>query len=337
MRNSLILIILLIFSSCNNGEEKEGNINEKIPTLEERTKYAELKTKAWHLYQDQKFLASAKKYSEAFTVLGNKGSTNDRYNAACSWALASEIDSSFVQLFRIAKKGDYRNYDHITTDEDLNALHSDKRWNEVLNLIKTNKEKAEANLDKNLVAILDTIFQEDQGLRLQISEVEEKYGRDSDEMEAHWNSIEEKDSINLIKIQKILDERGWLGQDIIGEQGNMTLFLVIQHSPIEIQEKYLPMMREAVKKNNARPSSLALLEDRVALRTGKRQIYGSQIGRNKETGEYYVLPIENPEKVDERRAEVGLGSIQEYISRWNLTWDVDKHKEMSEKLEAEKK
>lgn len=337
MRNSLILIILLIFSSCNNGKEKEGNIKDKIPTLEERTKYAELKTEAWHLYQDQKFLASAKKYSEAFTVLGNKGSTNDRYNAACSWALASEIDSSFVQLFRIAKKGDYRNYDHITTDEDLNALHSDKRWNEVLNLIKTNKEKAEANLDKNLVAILDTIFHEDQGLRLQISEVEEKYGRDSDEMEAHWNSIEEKDSINLIKIQKILDERGWLGQDIIGEQGNMTLFLVIQHSPIEIQEKYLPMMRKAVKKNNARPSSLALLEDRVALRTGKRQIYGSQIGRNKETGEYYVLPIENPEKVDERRAEVGLGSIQEYISRWNLTWDVDKHKEMSEKLEAEKK
>ena len=128
-------------------------------------------------------------------------------------------------------------------------------------------------------------------------------------MKAHWETINEKDARNLIKIQKILDEKGWLGQDVIGGRGNMTLFLVIQHAPIEIQEKYLPMMREAVKKNNAQPSSLALLEDRIALRTGKRQIYGSQIGRNPETGEFYVSPIENPEKVDERRAKVGLGTL----------------------------
>ncbi|SDU11735.1 hypothetical protein SAMN04487762_1899 [Polaribacter sp. Hel1_33_78] len=336
MKNILILVLLIIFSSCKNGEKKEENIVEKVPTSEERAKYAELKTEAWNLYENQEYLGSAKKYSEAFTALGNKGNTNDRYNAACSWALANQIDSSFVQLFRIAEKGNYSNYGHITTDGDLNALHSDKRWNEVLNLVKGNKEKAEENLDKPLVAILDTIYQEDQGLRRQISEVEEKYGRDSDEMKAHWETINEKDSINLIKIQKILDEKGWLGQDIIGGQGNTTLFLVIQHSPIEIQQKYLPMMREAVKKNNARPSSLALLEDRVALRTGKRQIYGSQIGRNQETGEFYVSPIENPEKVDERRAEVGLGTLQEYISNWNITWDVEKHKEMTAKLEAEK-
>ncbi len=117
----------------------------------------------------------------------------------------------------------------------------------------------------------------------------------------------------------------------------MTLFLVIQHSPLEIQQKYLPMMRDAVKKNNARSSSLALLEDRIALRTGKRQIYGSQIGRDQETGEFYVSPIEDPENVDKRRAEVGLGTIQDYISNWNITWDVEKHKEMTKKLEAEKK
>ena len=188
-----------------------------------------------------------------------------------------------------------------------------------------------------MVAVLDTIYKEDQGLRKEIKSVQDKYGRESGEMKAHWETINEKDARNLIKIQKILDEKGWLGQDVIGGRGNMTLFLVIQHAPIEIQEKYLPMMREAVKKNNAQPSSLALLEDRIALRTGKRQIYGSQIGRNPETGEFYVSPIENPEKVDERRAKVGLGTLQDYISNWNITWDIEKHKEMTEKLEAKKK
>lgn len=44
-------------------------------------------------------------------------------------------------------------------------------------------------------------------------------------------------------------------------------------------------MREAVEKNNARASSLALLEDRVAMRKGGKQIYGSQIKRNPESGE----------------------------------------------------
>ncbi|MBE7693696.1 hypothetical protein G1K75_12820 [Tenacibaculum finnmarkense] len=338
MRNIFILVLLIImFSSCKNGENKEENIVEKIPTTEERAKYTELKSEAWNLYENQEYLKSAKKYSEAFTTLGNKGNTNDRYNAACSWALANQIDSSFVQLFRISEKGNYLNYGHITTDTDLTALHSDERWNKVLNLVKANKEKAEANLDKPLVTILDTIYQEDQGLRRQISEVEKKFGRDSEEMKTHWKTINEKDSINLIKIQKILDEKGWLGQDVIGGQGNSTLFLVIQHSPLEIQQKYLPMMRQAVKNNNARPSSLALLEDRVALRTGNRQIYGSQIGRNQETGKFYVSPIKDPESVDKRRTEVGLGTIQEYINNWNIIWNVEKHKEMTTKLEAEKK
>lgn len=300
---------------------------------QDREKYSELIKEAWNLYETKDYKQSAEKYSEAFVALGNKGNISDRYNAACSWALAKEIDSSFVQLFRIAEKGNYSNYGHITTDTDLDILHSDKRWSEVLDKIKGNKEKAEANLDKPLVAVLDTIYQEDQGLRRQISEVEEKYGRDSDEMKAHWKTIAEKDSINLIKIQKILDERGWLGPDIIGNQGNTTLFLVIQHSDQAVQEKYLPMMREAVAKGNARPSSLALLEDRVALGQGKKQIYGSQIGRNAETGEFYVSPLQDPDNVDKRRAEVGLGTLQEYVSNWNITWDVEKYKKELPEIE----
>jgi hypothetical protein len=151
-----------------------------------------------------------------------------------------------------------------------------------------------------------------------------------------WKIIQEKDSINLIKIEEILNERGWLGTNIIGEQGNGTLFLVIQHSNLETQLKYLPMMREAAKLGNARSSSLALLEDRVALRQGKRQIYGSQIHSNKE-GEKFVAPLIDPENVDKRRAEVGLDPLANYIQIWDLTWNVEKHKERTAKIEAEKK
>ena len=300
---------------------------------QEQANYSELISEAWKFYQYRDYRQSGEKYSEAFEALGDKGTITDRYNAACSWALAEEIDSSFTQLFRIAEKGNYTNYGHITTDNDLDNLHADKRWKEVLAQVKVNKEKAEANLDKPLAATLDNIYREDQGLRRQISEIEANYGRDSAEMRAHWKKIQEKDSINLIKIQQILDTRGWLGADVIGRQGNSTLFLVIQHSDLAVQEKYLPMMREAVKKGNASPGSLALLEDRVALRQGEKQIYGSQIGQNSETAEYYVLPLEDPENVDQRREEVGLGPLQEYISHWNLTWDVEEYNKKLPTLE----
>lgn len=319
-KTTLLTIIGFLIFNLSFGQENE--------------KYSELINEAWKLYETKEYLNSAEKYSEAFSVLENKASTSDRYNAACSWALAKEIDSSFVQLFKIAEKGNYSNYGHITTDTDLSNLYSDKRWSEIAELIKVNKEKEEENYDKPLVSILDTIYKEDQTYRREIKGIEEKYGRESEEMKKQFKLILEKDSINLIKVQKILDERGWLGTDLIGVQGNSTLFLVIQHSPLEVQEKYLQMMREAVSKGNARARSLALLEDRVALRKGERQIYGSQIGRDQVTGEYYVSPLIDPDNVDKRRSEVGLGKLEDYVSHWGITWDIEKYKIQLLELEA---
>ncbi len=301
-------------------------------------KYPEFVKEAWKLYESKEYKKSADKYNEAFDQIDGKAYPNDRYNAACSYALAKDIENSFCHLFRLAENPitKYKNYGHITTDTDLDILHKDKRWDKLIKIVKSNEEEAEKDLDKPLVAILDSIYTEDQTYRHQIDKVEEKFGRDSEEMKVHWKLINEKDSINLIKVKKILDERGWLGAEMIGRQGNSTLFLVIQHSDLETQLKYLPMMREAVKEGNANASSLALLEDRVALRQGRRQIYGSQIGRDQETGEYYVSPLIDPGNVDKRRAEVGLGTLANYVNYWGMTWDIEKHKARTKKIEAEK-
>ncbi len=297
--------------------------------------YASFVKEASNLYDSKDFQQSAEKYKAAFDQIEGKAYPNDRYNAACSYALAGDVENSFYHLLRLANSvTKYSNYSHLTTDGDLDILHKDKRWKELLAVVKANKEDIEKDFDKPLVAMLDTIYQEDQSYRMQINAIEEEHGRDSEEMQNHWNLINEKDSINLIKIKKILDERGWLGPKTIGNQGNSTLFLVIQHADIETQIQYLPMMREAVKAGNARPSSLALLEDRVALRQGNRQIYGSQIGRDQETGEFYVSPLVDPENVDKRRAEVGLGPIADYVGHWDMTWDLEKHKVSTAKIEA---
>lgn len=320
----LIFVLSGFLLACNIGAHAQN------------AKYDSLVDEANKLYDAKAYFKSGQAYAKAFDANGGMAFVNDRYNAACSWALAGNADSSFSQLFRIATKGNYTDLNHLVVDSDLESLHGDKRWGEVTALVKQNKDKAEANLNKPLVAMLDTIMQEDQGPRMQIDDIEKKYGRDSKEMKAHWKLIQEKDSINLIRVKDILDQYGWLGPDVIGREGNQTLFLVIQHADIETQEHYLPIMRDAVKNKKASSSSLALLEDRVALRTGKRQIYGSQIGRF-DDGKYYVQPLEDPDNVDKRRAEVGLPPLDTYVRNWQITWNVDDYKKQLPLIEVVEK
>jgi hypothetical protein len=287
--------------------------------------YGDYILEADSLYNAKSYTASTIKYTEAFKANNWLAYPNDRYNAACSWALCGGIDSAFNQLQIITLKSGHSNYGHISTDSDLNTLHADPRWAKILASTQENKDKEEANLDKPLVALLDGINHDDQYLRLQLDSVK-KYGYDSQPYKEHWKKINYNDSINLIKIKKILDERGWLGADIVGKTGNQTLFLVIQHSDQATQEYYLPILREAFKTGKAQGSQLALLEDRVALAQGKLQLYGSQIGRDTETNLQYVLPLADPDNVAKRRAEMGMTPMKNYVKNWNLVWDVEEYK-----------
>lgn len=128
------------------------------------------------------------------------------------------------------------------------------------------------------------------------------------------------DYFNLIKVKAILDKYGWLGPQTIGKQGNQTLFLVIQHSDIATQRKYLPLMRKAVIDGRAYASDWALLEDRVALSDTGMQIYGSQIGVDQKTGKKFVSPIKDEINVNKRRANVGLRPLEEYAKEFDIDY-----------------
>ncbi len=202
------------------------------------------------------------------------------------------------------------------------------------NLTQHNKvDSTESSYDIPLQKQLLEIYKEDQEPRKQMNELVNKYGYKSPEVDSLINEIKKKDKINLEKVIDILENKGWVGTDKVGLIASVSLFLVIQHADLKTQEKYLPMMRDAVKKGNASKNNLALLEDRVALGRGNKQIYGSQLHFDQKTQKLFVAPLEDPDNVDKRREEMGLSPMSEYVKSFNITWDVGAYKKLLSEYE----
>jgi len=282
--------------------------------------FKEFLQKGDKLYDEGSFLASAKEYEKAFNL--KEGNASQYYNAACYWALSGDTIISMKYLNLSADKG-WKNLKHLKRDKDLASLHSIKGWTNVLKKVQVNLDEYEKDFDKPLKAQLEQIFIRDQTLRLLVKEVEEKFGRESDEMMYFWKLISEQDSLNEREVIKIIEEKGWVGKSLVGGKANITLWLVIQHAPLEIQEKYLPLLNESVMKGESKGSHLALLEDRIQMRNNKPQTYGSQVTRDEKTGKWMVYEILNPEYVNQRRKKVGLGPIEDYLQRWGIRWTIE--------------
>lgn len=133
----------------------------------------------------------------------------------------------------------------------------------------------------------------------------------SDEFRALADEQQQVDETNFLRLEEIIREHGWPSAELVGERANGVAWLIMQHASIERQQRYLPLLRQAVSETQARASMLALLEDEIALAEEGEQIYGTEITLR--DGKALLAPIANPGEIDERRAAVGLPPIDEYL------------------------
>jgi hypothetical protein len=130
-----------------------------------------------------------------------------------------------------------------------------------------------------------------------------------------WKQQNAIDAVNMKRLAEIIDTYGWPGLRFAGA-ASQTAFAVLQHADHASQRKYLPLLRDAVKRNDALGGHLALLEDRVRVADNKPQLYGSQLSNNPLRFE----PIEDEVHVDERRQSIGLEPMVDYAKRFGLTY-----------------
>lgn len=167
--------------------------------------------------------------------------------------------------------------------------------------------------DDELKEKLENLRMKDQTLRLVLPEVDAKFGVGSEEHTYYWSLIHEQDSINEQEVLDIIDKYGWLGVNRVGELANQSIWLVIQHAPIETQEFYLHHLKKSVEQGESEGWYLAFLEDRILVRNGKDQVYGTQTLYNHESKKYHIQPIGDAESVNERRKKLGMEPIEEFV------------------------
>jgi hypothetical protein len=117
------------------------------------------------------------------------------------------------------------------------------------------------------------------------------------------------DSARSARMNAILDRYGWPGKSMVGVNGEVAAFLLVQHSAT-LGPKGLSLM-QAAKPGEVSPADLALVIDRQRTSIGRRQIYGSQLDLNQPAFAQFFA-IEDPAHVDERRATMGLPPLRPY-------------------------
>ena len=125
---------------------------------------------------------------------------------------------------------------------------------------------------------------------------------------------------NAHALEEMLAENGgeWIGKSKIGADGAEAAWLIVQHaiSLPDFSRKCLRLIEKAVENGETEAWQSAYLQDRINFFEGKPQKYGTQSDWNAD-GNMQVWDLQNAEKVNEFRREVGLKPLE------NLIWETE--------------
>ena len=111
----------------------------------------------------------------------------------------------------------------------------------------------------------------------------------------------------------------------LSAQSYKAIWLIVDHAGLKFQKKHLPAMEEAVRKELISAGDYAVLTDRIRMREGKPQRYGTQSYTVTIDGRQviYIWPVEDAEMLNDLRSEIGADDIETYIQVLKATAGCD--------------
>ncbi len=133
--------------------------------------------------------------------------------------------------------------------------------------------------------------------------------------ELHEGYHPEMEALHLkhaAELDKMIDEIGYPTINKVGREASDAAWLVIQHSISSpgFMRKCLRLLEQEVSQKKVDPKHLAYLSDRIAVFEGRPQKYGTQYDWD-DTGVLSPNHMDDIEQVNQRRADIGLGTIAE--------------------------
>lgn len=119
---------------------------------------------------------------------------------------------------------------------------------------------------------------------------------------------------NAKRLGEIVEQYGWPGRSIVGEEAASAAWLVLQHALAhpDLQRKCFPLLVAEAEAGNITLKEMAMLEDRIRCFEGRPQRFGTQFDWD-EHNLMSPLPMDDERLVEERRKRIGLPPMSEEI------------------------
>ncbi len=166
-----------------------------------------------------------------------------------------------------------------------------------------------------MTAILEPLKRELLALQARDLRVRSELAADGSLFEGYHPRMEDVHRANAEALRAIIGAHGWPDEALVGTEGAEAAWLVAQHAIAEpdFMRECRRLVDEASLAGRVPRWQFAYLDDRIRTFEGKPQRFGTQVDLTPDGPALNAL--DDPDQVDARRREAGLGSIDASLSR----------------------
>ena len=231
----------------------------------------------------------------------NKGKYNyvNYWNLAVAYAISQQSADEVAGFLRSSRQLDPHSFALLLSYDE--AQRSIKRWRDLLG------DELFIHITTSEVNIHDDVFQEEKDriarvaaysdFQCELEDIRQADSRYRTGDHADMDKQRVLDQQNLKKIDSLYACYGtYVGKDLVGEDLDIVMWLVIQHSNLATMKRYFPVLQQAVKEQQLPEVPLKMLIDRICWLEEGVQLHGSQIG----------IPMATEEQQDRLKAAYPL-------------------------------
>jgi len=121
------------------------------------------------------------------------------------------------------------------------------------------------------------------------------------------------DSTNTSWLKAYVARWGWPTAAQVGGEAVQAAFLIVQHAVHDtaFMRAMLPAIEQAHHRGELQGDAVAMLTDRLEVKAGHPQIYGTQLSL--QNGRWELDPIADSAAVDARRRKMGMMPLADYL------------------------